>query len=90
MTYAIIDKAVKRMKKNQNIISIKQINEMPLMQAYRLLLSNLRFGYINLKKPNTGAYEHAHATSITGVSPSTQKIFRLSQEFGKLSSSLPC
>jgi len=39
-TYALIDKAVKKMKKNQNVLSIKQINELPLMQAYRLLLSN--------------------------------------------------
>lgn len=26
MTFAIIDKAVKKMKKNQNVISIKQVN----------------------------------------------------------------
>ena len=56
MTFAIIDKAVKKMKKNQNVMSIKQINEMPLMQAYRILLSNLRFGYINLKKTGTNTY----------------------------------
>jgi hypothetical protein len=55
-TYALIDKAVKKMKKNQNVLSIKQINELPLMQAYRLLLSNLRFGYISLKKANTNTY----------------------------------
>lgn len=69
-------------------MTIKELDNMPVPQAYRILLSELRFGYVNLKEG--AAYKHAHSSSISTNTPSTSKILRLSQELADLSSSLPC
>lgn len=36
--------------RKENKISIKEITSMPINEAYRYLLSDLRFGYVDLKK----------------------------------------
>lgn len=50
---------------------------MPVADAYRLLLSKLRFDYVNLKEGNV--YKHAQSSVISTNSPPTSKILRLSQ-----------
>lgn len=87
-TYQFVDKSVKNMKKKGKGLSIKEINSMPVAEAYRILLRGLRFGYINIKEGN--AFKHAHSSSISTANPATSKILRLSQELADLSTSLPC
>ncbi len=53
-----------------------------------MVLSNYRFGYVDLKE--NGVYKHAHSGTISTNAPSTSKVLRLSQELADLSSSLPC
>lgn len=83
-----MDKAVKNLKTDKKALTVKELNSMPVADAYRLLLSKLRFDYVNLKEGNV--YKHAHSSSISTNSPPTSKILRLSQELADLSSSLPC
>lgn len=87
-TYQYVDKSVKNMKKKGKGLTIKEINSMPVAEAYRILLGGLRFGYINIKEGNT--FKHAHSSSISTSNPATSKILRLSQELADLSTSLPC
>ena len=76
------------MKKKGKGLTIKEINSMPIAEAYRILLGGLRFGYINIKEGN--AFKHAHFSNISTSTPATSKILRLSQELADLSTSLPC
>ena len=87
-TYAIVDKAVKNLKKNDKGLTIKEINELPIQKGYRLLLGDLRFGYVDLKE--NGSFQHYYKTSISANVTNQAKILRLSQELADLSSSLPC
>jgi hypothetical protein len=65
------------MKKKVKPLTIQEIDNLPIDKAYRQLLGNLRFGYINLKEGNS--FKHAHSSTITLNNPSTAKILRLSQ-----------
>lgn len=76
-TFALVDKAVKNLKKKKKNITIKEINNLPVAEAYRILLSGLRFGYVNLKENNV--FKHAHSSSISTSAPATSKVLRLSQ-----------
>ena len=50
------------MKKKGKGLTIKEINSMPIAEAYRILLGGLRFGYINIKEGN--AFKHAHIVAV--------------------------
>lgn len=63
--------------------------ELPMDEAYRLLLKDQRFGYISMKEPN-GEYVHHWKSSFTEKTQSEpKKMVRLAQEIADLSSSLP-
>lgn len=64
------------MRKYKKTTTIQEINSMSIDKAYRYLLSDLRFGYINLK--DGSGYRHALNSSITDNN-TTAKILRLSQ-----------
>jgi hypothetical protein len=48
-TYQFVDKSVKDLKKRGKGFTIKEIDNMPIAEAYRVLLSGLRFGHCNMK-----------------------------------------
>jgi len=76
-TFVIVDKAVKNLKRNEKGITIKEILELPTQKAYRILLGDLRFGYVDLKEG--GSYNHYYKTSISSNANNQAKILRLSQ-----------
>lgn len=86
--YYIVDKAVKNVNKKDKDITIGDIQKMPIGEAYRLLLSGLRFGYVDMKRKED--YAHFYSSTIPKGTPPTAKILRLSQQLADLSSSLPC
>lgn len=76
-TFALVDKAIRSLKKKKKNLTIKELNSLPIAEAYRILLGGLRFGYVNLKEG--GTFKHAHSSSISTSAPATSKVLRLSQ-----------
>lgn len=76
-THTLVDTAMKNLKRKKKQITIKELNSLPVAEAYRYLLSPLRFGYVNLKEG--GVFKHAHSSSISTSAPATSKVLRLSQ-----------
>ena len=86
--YTLVDKAVKNIAKKNSQITLKELKELPLNKAYKILMGNLRFGYVDMRERRE--FQHYYASSISSGTPSTAKVLRLSQELADLSSSLPC
>jgi len=68
-------------------VSIEEILKKPLPEAYRTLLGDLRFDYMDMKE--NGKYSHYYASYINNNAPPQAKMIRLAQELADLSNSLP-
>lgn len=68
---------------------IKQILEMPMPEAYQLLLKDLRFDYMDMKDAKN-AYTHHYLSYIQAdYTPSITKMIRLASETADLAQALP-
>ncbi|CAD8207678.1 unnamed protein product [Paramecium octaurelia] len=68
---------------------LQEILKLPLNEAYRLLLKDLRFDYVSFKGQNQ-QYLHYYDKQITQApTPTPAKLIRLAQEFADMSNSLP-
>ena len=65
---------------------MEDILSQPLPVAYRTLLQNLRFDYVNMKGED-GEFKHHYP--ISNTTPSQQKLVRLAQELADMSTALP-
>ena len=93
-SYEIIEKAISEYHELENEGAeegqLTDILALPIPEAYRTLLKDLRFDYTNMKD-TTGNYKH-HYASYIGKGPYTPpqtKIVRLAQELADLSTALP-
>ncbi|CAK71945.1 unnamed protein product (macronuclear) [Paramecium tetraurelia] len=77
-----------QLKKQKELANelIQQILSKQLPEAYRTLLSDLRFNYIDMKVG--GRYKHHYSGNIS-TQINQDKIVRLAQEFADMSTSLP-
>ncbi|CAD8160802.1 unnamed protein product [Paramecium pentaurelia] len=77
-----------QLKKQKELANelIQQILSKQLPEAYRTLLSDLRFSYIDMKVG--GRYKHHYSGNIS-TQINQDKIVRLAQEFADMSTSLP-
>lgn len=93
-TYESISKAIEEYEENEegesNEAQIQDVLNLPLAEAYRLLLKDLRFDYTNMKDAS-GNYKHHYASYIGkgAYTPPQTKIVRLAQELADLSTALP-
>ena len=87
--YERVKKVVKEAHKDKQSEEIKGILSLPLDQAYKLLLKDLRFGYTNMRD-DKGKYKHFyHSHAFQEKTASKEKLIRLAQELADLSNSLP-
>ena len=57
-TYKLAEKAIERLTEaDTEEVNIQDILKLPLSQSYKLLLQDLRFGYMNMKD-NYDKYKH--------------------------------
>ncbi|CAD8078852.1 unnamed protein product [Paramecium sonneborni] len=77
-----------QLKKQKELANqlIQEILSKQLAEAYRTLLSDLRFSYIDMKVG--GRYKHHYSGNIS-TQINQDKIVRLAQEFADMSTSLP-
>ena len=72
---------------------IQDALSLPLPEAYKILLRDLRFDYMSMKDPKTSTYtnnSHHYASTATSLStPPMSKMIRLAQELADLSNALP-
>jgi ubiquitin-protein ligase len=68
---------------------IQEILKMPMPEAYKLLLKDLRFDYMEMKD-TTGKYKHHYSNCIQpNYIPSMTKMIRLASETADLAQALP-
>ena len=78
------------LNENQGQNFIEDALQLGTEEAYRTLLSPIRFDYMSMKDENTGSYSHYHRDMISsnaGTNP--KKMLRLAQELADLSNALP-
>jgi len=87
--YKRIMRVVEKLQKERKQDDMKSILSLPLPQAYKALLRDLRFGYTNMRD-DKGKYKHFyHAQAEQEKSASQNKLIRLAQELADLSNALP-
>ncbi len=87
--YKRVMRVVEKMLQEKKSDVIKNILSMPLPQAYKALLRDLRFGYTNMRDEK-GKYKHFyHQQAEQDKTTSQSKLIRLAQELADLSNALP-
>jgi ubiquitin-activating enzyme E1 len=89
---SIKEKLVDSKAYNEQMMNeFKNIKDMPMEKAYKLLLAEQRFGYTNMKSPtDPNTYIHHWKSLFTGkYAPQPTKMVRLAQEIADISNSLP-
>ena len=86
-SYDIVSKNIKSYTNDSgNSKNYTEILKLPVEKSYPLLLRELAFDYISMKK--NGRLVHHYATNISGV-PTAKKAIRLAEEFADLPRALP-
>ena len=87
--YKNVKEAIDSIRKAKKGESIQSILALPLPQAYKALLRDLRFGYTNMRD-SKGKYNHFYHAQIEKEKTTSQsKLIRLAQELADLSNALP-
>eukprot|EP01022_Parablepharisma_sp_SALTPOND_P020985 TRINITY_DN395_c0_g1_i1.p1 TRINITY_DN395_c0_g1~~TRINITY_DN395_c0_g1_i1.p1 ORF type:complete len:5656 (-),score=802.26 TRINITY_DN395_c0_g1_i1:1614-18581(-) len=87
--YKRVMRVVEKLQKERKGDEMKNILLLPLPQAYKALLRDLRFGYTNMCDEK-GKYKHFyHAQAEQEKTASQNKLIRLAQELADLSNALP-
>mmetsp|Transcript_28549 Transcript_28549/g.25440 ORF Transcript_28549/g.25440 Transcript_28549/m.25440 type:complete len:352 (+) Transcript_28549:6147-7202(+) len=90
--YDFIKKEVASYKATEkDVESIDVILKKPIQEAYRQLLGDLRFDYMDMKDSSSQRYVHYYQNNFSNSSsnPPQSKMIRLAQELADLSNSLP-
>jgi len=91
-TFKVVDEALQSsddLESSDDEGEMLDILSQPLAVAYRNLLQNLRFDYVNMKDSGTTKFKHHYASYITNNTPPQPKMIRLAQELADLSTALP-
>ena len=87
--YKKVMRVVEKMLKERNSEEMKNILSLPLPEAYKALLRDLRFGYANMTDEK-GKYKHFYGSHADQEKSASQnKLIRLAQELADLSNALP-
>jgi len=86
----MVEEAIERVAgSDMQDVNMEDVLKLPLRESYRLLLQDLRFGYMNMKE-SADKYKHHYSSYLNqSYNPVPSKMIRLAQELADLATALP-
>eukprot|EP00743_Colponemidia_sp_Colp-15_P003750 GILK01004046.1.p1 GENE.GILK01004046.1~~GILK01004046.1.p1 ORF type:complete len:1912 (-),score=378.64 GILK01004046.1:123-5405(-) len=88
-TFSVIKNRVAQHHASARQLQVADVLALSLDEAYKILLSDLRFDYMNMKKDQTYKHHYEGYISSSSSTPPHSKMIRLAQELADISTGLP-